>query len=145
MTTQRTAADGLDGLGPDSFARLDWFARAIDRVHVDDLALYAARPRQPAHRRAVEAAAVAARSAGLEAAIDDARRAVTDDILREFASAQLRLTVAGQNSALAMGPADERVAVMRSLGDAIAAIVLWDRLDEADRAELLGLWARLLP
>jgi len=44
-----------------------------------------------------------------------------------------------------LGTTDDRVRVLRSLGDAVTALVLWDRLDDADRFELLGQWARLLP
>jgi hypothetical protein len=58
--------------------------------------------------------------------------------------ARARLEV-GVNAAPGLGPADERVRIVRSLGDAVAAIVPWDRLDAADRGELLELWARLLP
>jgi len=41
------------------------------------------------------------------------------------------------------GTTDDPVRVMRSIADAIAAIALWDVLDEANRDELLGPWAAL--
>jgi hypothetical protein len=142
----RTTSEGrLGGLPADARGRLDTFARALERVHVDDLSLYAARLRQPAHRRATEAAALAAAEAGLTAIVDSVRRAIFDSVLREFATAQLRVSYVGVNSAPGLGPTDERVRIMRSLGDAVAAIVLGDRLDRHHRDELLGLWARLLP
>jgi hypothetical protein len=145
MSRTEGAADGFAGLPTDARTRLDEFAGALDRVHVDDLGLYAARVRQPAHRRATEAAALAAATDGLTDTVDRVRRAIFDSVLREFASAQLRVSYLGPNTAPGLGPTDERVRIMQSLGDAVAAIVLWDRLDRHHRDELLGLWARLLP
>jgi hypothetical protein len=40
---------------------------------------------------------------------------------------------------------EDRIRMLESLGDAVTATVLGDRLDPDDHAELLGLWARLLP
>jgi hypothetical protein len=137
--------DALDRLPPAARSRLELFGRALERVHVDDLPLYTTRQRQPAHRRAVEAAALRAREAGLDDAIDAARTRLIDHVSHEYAAAQLRVSFVGLNSVPGLGPTDDRVRVMRSIGDAATAIVLWDEIDAADRAELLGLWARLLP
>ncbi len=140
-----TAADPLDRLPQDARARLDGFAKALERVHVDDLPLYTNRWRQPAHRRALEAAALVARTDGLDESVEAARRALVDGILREYAVAQYRVSWIGMNTPPGLGPTDDRVRVLQSLGEAVMAIVLWERLDAADQAELLGLWARLLP
>jgi hypothetical protein len=111
---------------------------------VGDLPLYAVRTGGPDHRRAVETAAVVAAEAGLSAAIDSARTAVVEYVARTYGGAQFRASFAGMNSAPGLGPTGDRVLVMRSIGDAVTAIVLDDSLDEADRAELLGEWDRLL-
>jgi hypothetical protein len=138
-------ADALERLPQGARSRLERFSQGLERVHVDDLPLYAVRQRQPDHRRAVETAALVAHESHLEESIDAARGALVDYISRQYAGAQLRVSYVGVNAAGGLGPTDDRVRVMRSLGDAAAAIVLWDKLDEADRAELLGQWARLLP
>jgi hypothetical protein len=140
-----TAGDEFDRLPPDARERLEAFARALERVHVDDLVLHVARRRGGEHRRVVERAALLAREAALEGPIDAARGALVEAVLRELAGAQLRVGVFGINTTLNQGPTDERVRVLRSLGDAVTALVLWERLDAADRSELLGLWDRLLP
>jgi hypothetical protein len=139
-----TAPDELDSLSVPARERLERFAAALERVHVDDLPLYAVRARQPAHRRAVERAAVRAAEAGLTAAIEAASSVVTSYVSRAYANAQFRTAYVGLNTAPGLGPADDRVGVMRSLNDAVTAIVLDDALDAADHAELVGGWARLL-
>jgi hypothetical protein len=135
---------GLETLPPAARARLEQFSRALERLDVDDLPLYAIRERQPAHRRSVEAAALAASESGLTDAIDAARAAVTDYVTRAYGSAQYRAGVIGLNSAPGLGTTDERVRVLRSIGDAVTAIVLGDRLEERDHAELMGAWDRLI-
>jgi hypothetical protein len=44
-----------------------------------------------------------------------------------------------------LGATEDRIRVTRSLGEAVTAMVVWEALDEADRVETLGKWARLLP
>jgi hypothetical protein len=138
-------ADALDALPADARSRLEQFTRALERIHVDDLPLYAVRPRQPDHRRAVETAALATREARLDEPLAAARVAVMEYLARTYATAQFRTSVIGLNTAPGLGPTDDRVRVMRSLGDVVTALVAWDTLDESDRSELLGAWAKLLP
>jgi hypothetical protein len=138
-------AGDLDGLPAPARARLGQFSRALERVHVDDLPLYAVRPRQPDHRRAVESAAVAVREANLDEPLDAARSVLIEYVGRAYAGAQFRASWVGLNTAPGLGPTDDRVRVMRSLGDAVMALVAWDALEEFDREELLGAWAKLLP
>lgn len=138
-----TSDDPISALSAEARSALDRFAAALERLHVDDMPLYAVRPRQPAHRRAVEAAALAAREAGLEAAVDAAREALVGYVARQYGAAQFRTGHIGLNSAPGLGPTEDRVRVMRSLGDAVAALALGDALDASDRAELLGAWARI--
>jgi hypothetical protein len=117
--------DPLDRLPAGARTRLDEFTEALERVRVDDLTLYAVRPREPDHRRAVEAA----------------RSLVVDYVGRAYATAQFRTSWFGDNSAPGLGPTDDRVRVMRSIGDTVSALVAWDSIDESDRVELLGAWA----
>jgi hypothetical protein len=138
-------AEALDDLPSAARTRLAQFTAALERVHVDDLPLYAVRLRQPDHRRSVEIAALAVHEATLDGPLEAARSVVLDYVGRAYASAQFRASWVGMNSAPGLGPTDDRVRVMRSLGDAVTALVAWDVLDDADRAELLGAWARLLP
>jgi hypothetical protein len=135
----------LDGLPAAARARLEQFSRALERVHVDDLPLYAVWARQPDHRRAVESAALAIREAKLDKALEAARSAVIEYVGRTYAGAQFRTSWVGLNTAPGLGPTDDRVRVMRSIGDAVVALVAWDSLDGVDREELLGAWAKLLP
>ena len=138
------AANGLDRLRPDSRQRLDAFARALERVSVEDLPLYVARRRQPRHRRAVEAAELVAIEHGLAEPVRAAREALLDGVLRELANGQFRVWVGGVAMAPNLGPVDERVRIAQSVSEAATAVALGDRLDPAVHDELLGLWDRLL-
>jgi hypothetical protein len=135
----------LDHLPDDARQRLEAFARALERVAVDDLPLYVARPRQPRHRRAVETAELVAIESGLDGLVRSARHAMIEGVMREYASSQIRVSFAGLNPIGGGGPVDERVRVAESIADAVTALVLDERLDAAVRGELLGLWERLLP
>lgn len=139
-----TATGGLATLPADARARLDVFTRALDRLDIEDLPLYVSRVRQPRHRRAVETAELVAIESGLVEAVDAARHVVIEAIVREFNDVYFRVWLGGVNMA-PMGPTDERVQIARSLGEAVTAMVLGDRLNADDAAEMLGLWARLLP
>lgn len=134
----------LDRLDPGARARLDAFARALDRTHVDDLSLHVARVRQPRHRRAVERAELIAAEHGLVDVGGAARRVVIEAIVRIFNDRQLRVWIGGVNMAPNLGPVDERVRIASSIGDAVTALVLGDLLDPDVSDELLGLWSRLV-
>jgi hypothetical protein len=135
-------ADALDRLPPAARARLAQFGSALERVRVDNLPMNAVRSGEPAHRRAVEAAAAVALDSRLAEPIEAARASVLAYINRAYTDQQLRMTMWDGRG---LARTDDRVRVMRSLGEAVTALVLWDALDESDRAELLGVWANLLP
>jgi hypothetical protein len=118
---------------------------ALERVNADDLPLYVARVRQPRHRRAVETAELIAIESGLVDPVGAARHVVIEAIIRELGDRQFRVWIGGQAMAPNMGSVDERVRIAQSLGDAVTAMVLGDRLGADDAGELLGLWTRLLP
>jgi hypothetical protein len=139
------AGDGLDRLPADARERLDAFASALERIHVDDLPLYTVRPRQPRHRRAVEAGALRAREIGLQAPIDAARRVIREYVLRAYADAAFRPSIAGFAGTGPAADPEERLRVLASLDEAVGALVLGERLDADVRGELLGPWDRLLP
>lgn len=140
-----TAGDELERLPADARPRLEAFAGALERVHVDDLPLYVARRRQPTHRRAVELAALTAREHRLEASIDGARRAIRDYALRAYAGAAVRSAYPGLGGGPSLADPEERLRILRSLDEAVAALVLGERIDAGTRGELLGLWDRLVP
>lgn len=143
--SERDDERALAALPAETRDRLNAFARALDHVGLDDLPLYVASIDDDAHDEAVRTAEGVAIEANLGDAVGAARRAITESVMRQYAQSQYRASVIGMNTAPTMGPADDRVRAVRSLGDAAAAIVLGPHLDDATQAELLGLWDRLLP
>ena len=69
---------------------------------------------------------------------------IIEAVIRAFGDRQFRIWVGGVSMAPNLGSVDERVRIASSLADAVTAMVLGDRLDAADSAELLGLWPRLV-
>ena len=143
--TESGDRDALHRLKPQTRATLEALAEAVDRIHVDDLPLHVARVRQPRHRRAVETAELVAIESGLSEPVDAARRVMVEAVIRMMNDRQLRVWIGGVNMAPNLGSVDERVRIAASLADAVTAIVLGDELEPDVRAELLGLWDRLLP
>jgi hypothetical protein len=138
-------AAAIDRLPADARKRLDELAAAIERVPLDDLPLYADRRLDDEHATSVETAARVAHEAGLTDGIRAAQRALTEGVLRMYGSERLMGTVMGMTMASPGGSDEDRIRMLESLGDAVVATVLGDRLDPDDHAELLGPWARLLP
>jgi hypothetical protein len=137
-------SDALVSLPGGARARLVGFLTALERINVGDLTIYAVRVRDAEHERAVAAAAEAAREHHLEPQLEAARTAVMDYVTHAYQVAMMRISYVGPTTATGFGPADDRVRVMRSLADAVTAVVLDDALDDADRAELMGAWDGLL-
>ncbi len=138
-------ASAIDRLPPDARKRLDELAQAIERVPMDELPLYADRGFDDEHVAAVDRAKAVADEAGLTAGIVAAQRAMADGVIEMYGSSQMRGSIMGMNIAPPPGTDEDRMRMLESLGDAVSATVLGDRLDPDDHAELLGLWARLLP
>jgi hypothetical protein len=136
-------AGGVDSLPPAARKRLEEFAGVLERVPVEDLTLYAVGHPEDGSPSATEAATVA-RERGLTSAIEGARTAVRAYVTRSHANAHYR-GAGSLNVGPSLGPTEDWVRVMRSLDDAVIALVLDDSLREADRSELLGAWANLLP
>jgi hypothetical protein len=138
-------SDPLASLPGDARKALDQLAQAIERVPLEDLQLYADRRFDDEHIRAVEEAKRVADEAGLTDGIRAAQRALTEGVVQMYGSVQMRGTILGTNIAPPPGTNEDRIRMLESLGDAVTATVLGDRLDPDDHAEMLGLWARLLP
>jgi hypothetical protein len=136
--------DAVDQLPDVARRRLQGFAGRLERIRLEDLPMYVVRPIEPGHREAADRALTAAETNGLARGIEEARSAIIQFVERQFADAQYRPTLGGPNWGLGLGPTEDRVKVARSLGEAVGAVVLWDDLDEPDRAELLGPWANLI-
>jgi hypothetical protein len=142
MTEAADPTDDLDRLPADTRSRLEQFSRALARLHVEDLVLYVASGRQARHRRAVETAELIAIEAGLVGAVEAARRIIIEQVVLAFAVNQFQGWI---DMAPNLGSLDDRVLIARSVGEAVTALVLDERLDADTRGELLGLWDRLLP
>jgi hypothetical protein len=136
--------DAVNRLPDVARRRLQGFAGRLERIRIEDLPMYVVRPMEPSHGEAIERALTAAEASGLGRAIEEARAAMLGFVERQFADAQYRPTLGGVNWGIGLGPTEDRVKVARSLGEAVGAVVLWDTLDEPDRAELLGPWANLV-
>lgn len=133
-------SDPLESLPRDARARLVGFMTALERINVGDLTIYAVRQHDTEHSRAVAAAARVASERHLEPQIEAARAATIQYVTLAYQNAMMRISYVGPTTATGFGPTDDRVHVMRSLADAVTAIILDDALDDADRAELLGAW-----
>jgi hypothetical protein len=142
--TDRDRTEALDHLPSATRSRLEALGAAIERISIEELPLYAVRPRQPDHGRAVDEAALVARESGMTTAVEAAQAAMLDFVAMLYSAAPNRFGIGGEMVAN-LGRPDDRVRVMQTLGDAVAALVLHERLRQTDRMELLGEWARLLP
>jgi hypothetical protein len=124
---------------------LETFLQRVDRIRAEDLLLRSARPRDAAaHASALEAAADAARSSGLDRRVRDARHAIDEWVVDLFNRSTVQPGWWEANWGRP-GTIEDRANLARSLGEAVTAILLGDRLDAGDRDELLGAWADLAP
>lgn len=138
-----TLSTAIDALPGDVRDRLVRFGQRVERIRVDELPVYAARPKDPAHAEVFARAMASAAADGRTEAVEDARAAMVEFVMERFGNAQYRPTWVGLNWGVSLGSVEDRVRVTRSLSEAVTAIVLWDVLDDGDRDELLGVWADL--
>jgi hypothetical protein len=137
--------DSSDRLPVGVRRRVAAFSDKVERIRLEDLPLYAATPNSRAdHRQALEGAARAAAESGRQKAVEAARSDAVEFLMRLYGDSQYRPTWIGLNWGQSPGTTDDRVRVMQSLGEAVAALVLWDVLTEEQRDELLGPWAALV-
>lgn len=137
-----SSIDPIGDLPRDVRRRLETFTSKVERVPLDQLPMYAARPLGSDHRRALENAELMANSNGRSEAVAAVRENSYGYLERQFADAQLHTSIAGLNW-IGTGRVEDRARVAASLTEAITAIALWDLLDEGDRDEMLGAWAEL--
>ena len=124
---------------------LEAFLQRVERLRIEEMLARAAHPADDAtHVVALEAAADAARFSGLDRAITDARRAIDDGVVELFNRSTVQPGWVEANWGRP-GTTEDRANLAHSLGEAATAILLGDRLDPADRDELLGAWADLVP
>jgi hypothetical protein len=141
VTDSRAAPDRLPS---DARSRLEQFAAALERVSADELGLYADRTWDDAHVAAAERARAVAEDARLTEPIEAARGALADGVLHHLTTSRREVSIIGADVTPSLALTDKQ-RIIESLADAVTALVLGDRLDADDHAELLGLWARVLP
>jgi len=136
---RKAATPAIDGLDSAARRRLERFAWQFDDIDSGDFVLYAG-PLEPdpSLQRAMDVAQELLASPKLHAA---AKEAVNRFVL----SAQQRYSERFDIYGLIVGTrrtasATDRVRVYRSLERAVAALVLWDRLDDQTRSLLAGPW-----
>jgi hypothetical protein len=130
---------------PDSaIERLERFAGRLERLSVEVLPTFASRSLDAtAHGRATDAAERVAAEDDVEAALDVARQAMVDWVARLYSTQQPYPEWVGRSLGRSSGTAEDRADVAMTLGDAVTALALWDRLEATDRDELMGAWAEL--
>jgi len=137
-------ATALASLPDDIRARLERFVAAVDRVRLERLPTYAARPLdKAAHDAAADRVREAATSSGRAPAIRSLEQEVTKRLLERYAVDQFRPQILAIDYTHSTGAVGDRLAVARSLGEAMAALALSDLLDESDVDELVGAWVEL--
>lgn len=136
----RDIVEDLADLRPQERRRLERFAEAFDRIDARDYSTFAsvveADGVDAAKEHAVELVRTPERRAALRRAID---RFV--DAAAQGYSRRLTLTDTFLLNQSLPDRAEDRVRFATSVERAVAALVLWDELDDADRTALLGPWA----
>jgi hypothetical protein len=131
-------------LGRAERERLDRFADRFDELTPDSYSLFAGPMTPDAHLEVAMATALREVGTGLR---HDAIKAAVDRFrdlsLRRYAERWSVPELLGLRQVAPSSGAD-RVRVVRSLERAVAALILWDRLDDETRVALAGPWAELV-
>jgi hypothetical protein len=121
-------------------AALNAFWSRLERLRVEDMLALAARPLDAAaHAEALGRAADAAEQAGLTDTIAEATVGVDDWVVRLFNRSTSQPGWYEANWGRP-GSTGDRANLAASLSEVVVALVLGDRIDDADRDELLGAW-----
>jgi hypothetical protein len=137
-------AGWADGLDARARQRLDHFAEAYDQIEAGQFHMFAGPDRPDPELRAAMDRALA------ELTVESRRGAVKAAVGKFVASAQHRYSErfgVAELFGLQMGApttAADRVHVFESLERAVAAVILWDHLDDETRTLLAGPWAGLV-
>jgi hypothetical protein len=120
------------------------FWRRLERLRVEDMLGLAARPFDEAtHVAAVERATEEARRAGLTKTVNAATADVDAYVLALFNRSTVQPGWLEANWGRP-GTIEDRVNLATSLGEVVTALLLGERISEADRDELLGPWESLV-
>jgi hypothetical protein len=135
--------DALAGLRPPERDRLERFARAFERISAGDYPLFTeVMPGDEvlaAQERAVEAVGRGGRRDAVRAAID---------VFVDFGTRAYSNRVALPDTFLMHqglpDRAEDRVRFLATVERAVVGLILWDELDEDDRAALIGPWGAFI-
>jgi hypothetical protein len=131
-------------LPADDRRRLARFVERLERTSVEMMLTLAARPLDAgAHAASIDRADQAARDCLRTDAVAQVRADADEWVLRLYNSSTTQPGWYEANWGRP-GTAGDRANLAASMGDALIALVVWDRLDEEDRDELLGPFATLL-
>jgi hypothetical protein len=123
---------------------VDAFWQRLERLRVEDMLGLAARPFDEAtHVAAVDRATEEARRAGLTKTIAAATADVDAYVLSLFNRSTVQPGWLEANWGRP-GSIEDRANLAASLGEVVTALLLADRISEADRGELLGPWDSLV-
>ncbi len=123
---------------------VDAFWQRLERLRVEDMLGLAARPfDEAAHAAAVDRATEEARRAGLAKTIATATADVDAYVLALFNRSTVQPGWLEANWGRP-GTIEDRANLAASLGEVVTALLLADRISEADRGELLGPWDTLV-
>lgn len=123
--------------------RLDILARQLERVGLGGPFLVSPRdaPGRAALRRS---ASRAVEAAGLGGELEAARRRFGEWVQAALSRTRSDLKAVQWMAGTALGPAEDRVNVLAAVDDAVLATVATGLIGEADRAELLEPFGRLM-
>jgi hypothetical protein len=139
-----TSDDAFAFLSRTERDRLDRFAEQFDDIASGDFAMFEG-PVRPdsqlvdAMHTVLAELGTGRRHDAIKAAIDRFRDAAMRRYSERFSAPELL----GLRQVAASNPED-RVRVLQSLERAVAALILWDRLDDQTRAALAGPWGELV-
>jgi hypothetical protein len=119
---------------------VDAFWKRLERLRVEDMLSLAARPfDEAAHAAALDRATEEARRAGLTKTIAAATADVDAWVLSLFNLSTVQPGWLEANWGRP-GTIEDRANLAASLGEVVTALLLGERISEADRGELLGPW-----
>jgi hypothetical protein len=139
-----SAEEPLERLDAAERLRLERFLARVEHTSVELLLTLAATPLDAdAHAEALGHAGDAARDALRRPAVDWARTHAREWVIRLYNRSTNQPGWWEANWGRP-GTTGDRAHLAASLAEALTALVLWDRLDETDRDELLGAFAALV-
>jgi hypothetical protein len=134
----------LDGLAPAERLRLDGFATLFDRLDASQYAtLTETSPNEAVESAKERAGVLVGRGGRRRDAVRAAIKAFTDAATTAYAG-RMSLTDTLLLFQSLPDRAEDRTRFLQSVERTVVALILWDELDDEDRAALVGPWADLL-